>query len=347
MKAILQIKVTRFRTLLLLSSLLCLFAMPLHAKTIKIATVSPDGSSWMRAMRSASKEIEKQTDGRIKFKFYPGGVMGSDKAVMRKIRVGQLQGGAFPGGALMKVAPDSQIYNLPLKFHSFDEIDYVRQRLDQHIIDDFEKGGFISFGLAEGGMAYMMTNNPVRSVADLREQKVWVPNDDPASLNAVETFGITPIPLGIADVLASLQTGLVNTVSTSPIGAIALQWHTQVKYMTDLPLLYFYATLAIDKKVFNKLSAEDQKIVRDIMTATFKEIDKQNRKDNEAAFAALKKQGIEVITPSEEQLQEWRSLARKAEQTYLTKGHISKQIADQLEQLLKAYRSQQASLHAD
>ena len=316
------------------------------AKEIKIATVSPDGSSWMKTMRQAGKDIENATSGRVKFKFYPGGVMGSDKAVLRKIRVGQLHGGAFPGGSLLSYYPDSQIYNLPLKFRSFEEIDYIRAKMDQRIIDGLEKGGFVTFGLGEAGLAYLMSNNPVYSVEDLRQQKVWIPNDDPTSLHAVKAFGVSPIPLGLSDVLASLQTGLVNTVTISPIGAIALQWHTQVKYMTDLPLLYIYALLAVDKKVFDKLAEADQKVVRKIMGEAFLQIDKQNRADNISAFDALTQQGIELIKPDQQQIATWQQTAQIATDKLLSSGQISRESLDLMEQLLNEYRSKHNSADA-
>ncbi len=323
----------------LITSLILLGAPLAQAKVIKIASVSPDGSSWMKTMRKAGKDIEKATEGRVKFKFYPGGVMGSDKAVLRKIRIGQLHGGAFPGGSLMKFYGDSQIYNLPLKFRSFEEVDYVRAKMDQQIMDGLEKGGFVTFGIGEAGLAYMMTNRPVSSVTDLRKQKVWIPNDDPTSLNAVKAFDISPIPLGVSDVLASLQTGLIDSVTISPIGAIALQWHTQVKYMTDLPLLYIYALLAVDKKVFYKLSDQDQKTVRDIMGTAFKQIDKQNRKDNLSAYVALKAQGIEFITPNKDEVNEWRQKSQQAVDKLTSAGQISRESLSTMDTLLNEYRA--------
>ena len=96
-----------------------------QAKTIKIATISPDGLSWMKQLRLAAKDIEKQTEGRVKFKIYPGGVQGDDYTVLRKMRIGQLQGGGFAAGSLTRFYPDLQIYNLPLQFRSFEEVDFI------------------------------------------------------------------------------------------------------------------------------------------------------------------------------------------------------------------------------
>jgi TRAP-type C4-dicarboxylate transport system substrate-binding protein len=295
----------------------------------------------MRQMRASAKIIETKTEKRVSFKFYPGGVMGNDKAVQRKIRIGQLQGGAFPGGSMVSAYPDSQIYNLPLLFRSYEEIDYVRKSLDAEIMAGYEKGGFVTFGLAEGGFAYLMTNN--RAVATpeaLKQQKVWVPNDDPASAKALSTFDVSPIPLAVPDVLASLQTGLIDTVAASPIVTIALQWHTQVKHMTDLPLLYFYATLAIDKKAFGKLSPADQATVREVLVDTFRQIDAQNRKDNVAAFDAMKKQGITVTVPTAQERELWLKKSENAVKSYVDSGYISQAAYDRVLQLLNECRKQ-------
>ncbi|ROS01492.1 TRAP-type C4-dicarboxylate transport system substrate-binding protein [Sinobacterium caligoides] len=313
------------------------------ATTLKIATLSPDGSAWMREMRQAGKDIKQQTDGRVVFKFYPGGVMGSDDAVLRKIRIGQLNGGAMTGGSLSRFAPDSQAYNLPLKFRSFDEVDYVRKRLDPVIEQKIHEGGFVTFGLAEGGLAYTMSKHPIDSVESLRGSKVWIPNDDKGAQQATDAFGVAPIPLQVADVLAGLQTGLVDTVATSPIGAIALQWHTQISTMTDVPMLYFYAVLAIDKKAYKRVSAADQKIVDSVMTAAFKRIDSANRKDNLAAFDALQGQGVKIIELSAEERQRWYKLAADAEQTIIKKGVVSQEMADKVDSLLTEYRGTVAS----
>ena len=223
-------------------SFLLIFTSISNAKTFKIATLAPSGSSWMTHMKTAANDIKKQTDNRVKFKFYPGGVMGDDGAVLKKMRIGQLHGGAMTSGSLAKFFPDLQVYSLPLVFKTFDEVDYVRNHMDKMIIDGLEKNNIITFGLSEGGLAYTMSNNPIKEVKDLRAQKIWVPNNNKPALLALQALGVSPIPLGLGDVLAGLQSNLINTIATSPIGAIALQWHTQVKYITDMPILYIYAT---------------------------------------------------------------------------------------------------------
>ena len=323
--------------------LIVMLAGQAQAMRFKIATLSPEGSVWMEKMRDGAEELARRTDNRVRIKYYPGGVMGDDKAVLRKIRIGQLQGGAFVGGSLSKFYRDNQIYSLPLFFRSFKEIDYVREHLDKRIMDGFEKGGFVTFGIAEGGFAYVMSTVPIRTVEEMRRQKVWIPDNDSMILEAVKAFDITPIPLSIADVRAGLQTGLINTVTTPPIGALALQWHTQIKYLMDEPFLYIYGVLAVDREAFLKISPEDQKIFREIMGRVFKALDRRNREDNIKALETLRKQGIEFIKPSAEALKKWCQDASEVPKRLVETDRLSQEMVDTLENLLKEYRTKESN----
>ena len=321
--------------------LVVMLAGQAQAARFKIATLSPEGSIWMEKMRDGAEELARRTDNRVRIKYYPGGVMGDDKAVLRKIRIGQLQGGAFVGGSLSEFYRDNQIYSLPLFFRSFKEVDYVREHLDKRIMDGFEKGGFVTFGFAEGGFAYVMSTVPIRTVEEMRGQKVWIPDNDSMILEAVKAFDITPIPLSIADVRAGLQTGLINTVTTPPIGALALQWHTQIKYLLDEPFLYIFGVLAVDRDAFLKISPADQKIFREIMGDVFKALDRRNREDNIKALETLGNQGIEFVKPSPEALKKWRQDASEVPKRLVETDRLSQEMVDTLGNLLKEYRTKE------
>jgi TRAP-type C4-dicarboxylate transport system substrate-binding protein len=157
-------------------------------------------------------------------------------------------------------------------------------------------------------------------------------------LEAIKAFDITPIPLSIADVRAGLQTGLINTVTTPPIGALALQWHTQIKYLLDEPFLYIYGVLAVDRKVFKRLSPADQQIFREIMGGVFKALDRLNREDNIKAMETLHKQGIKFIKPSKDALKKWREDASEVPNRLVKAGRLSREMVDTLENFLKEYR---------
>lgn len=312
-----------------IASLLVL-VFPAQAVTLKIATVSPDGTSWMQSIRAGAKEIKEKTQGRVIFKFYPGGVMGSDENVLRKIRIGQLQGGAVTSGSFTDAAPDVGIYGLPYLFSSLEQVDYVRQRMDKALLEKLEAKGFVSFGLAEGGFSYMMSEFPLQTVDDVRKRKVWIPSGNEVGEAVFESANIAPVILPLSDVLTGLQTGLINIVITSPIGAIALQWHTRIQYVVDMPLTYFSALLVVDKKAFNKIKPADREIVRNVMGKKFIEIDQQNRKDNNAARTALTNQGIKFITLPSESTKQWHEIGDKAMLKLEKQNKYSEDIYNQL-----------------
>jgi TRAP-type C4-dicarboxylate transport system substrate-binding protein len=178
-------------------------------------------------------------------------------------------------------------------------------------------------------------------VGDLKERKIWVPDNDKSTVDSVSSFGISPIALPLADVRTGLQSGLIDTVGTSPVGAVVLQWHTEINYITNIPLLYIYAVFAIDKKAFNKISPDDQKIVSENMGQALKELDRLNRQDDVKAIEALKKQGIKFITPSQEQMDEWLATAANASQKMIDAKDLPKAPADKIDALLAQYRENQ------
>ena len=178
----------------------------------------------------------------------------------------------------------------------------------------------------------------VRSVGELRRMKTWVPDDDPIAVELLRSFGVSPIPLNLADVLAGLQTGLINVVAVPPIVAIALQWHTQVKYVTKMPIMYIYSMLALDKKAFTGLSLEDQETSKAVIDRLFNEVDKDSRDDNLTAYKALLAQGIEEIEPSRENLDEWYALADQSVNDLVANGTITSDAVQQFEKHLAEAR---------
>ncbi len=318
--------------------LFLIFNNPVQAVTLKIATLSPDGSFWMQKLREGGDEIAKKTEGRVEFKFYPGGVMGKDKDVLRKIRLRQLQGAAVTGNTLSHIYPDIRLYTLLLKFHGLDEVDYVRQKMDKELMTGLEQNGFVSLGLAEIGMAYIMSIEPVQELDQMRSRKAWVPENNKLALVALEAFSISPIPLPIRDVLMGLQTNMIDIVAGSPIAALALQWHTKVKYVTDLPLSYIFGVLALDQKAFNKIAEQDQVTVRSVMDRIIKEVDQQNRQDNLKAKDAMIKQGIQFLEPTKKAAEELRKISIIANEKLVKDGNLSADTVKELNKHLADYR---------
>jgi TRAP-type transport system periplasmic protein len=309
-----------------------------HAVELKIATVAPEGSPWMRDMRQGAEEIRVRTEGRVVLRLYGGGVMGNEKSVFRKIRVGQLHGGAFTSGGLAEVYPDARLYGLPLVFRSAEELDFVRARMDDKLMAALEDAGFVNFGFAGAGFANIMSGVPIRTLGDLRGQKIWVPEGDAVSYTIMEALGLSPVSLPITDVMTGLQTGLINIVGTSPMGAIAFQWHTRIKFVTDTPLAYLYATLVIDRRVFSRISPADQQVVREVMERIYGEFDRQNRIENSAAAQALVQQGLVFLEAPRQEVDNWRQTAMPVIQRLGDQGAFSPVLLEKIQVYLAEFR---------
>ena len=330
----------QLKTRLLLTLSALLFSMPAMALTLKIATVTPEGSQWMKDMRSSANEIKERTEGRVKIKYYGGGIKGDDAKVLAQIRIGQLQGGAFTPSALAAIYPDLNIYGMPLVFNSAEEAAYVRGHLDSRLQRGLEDAGFVNFGFAAGGFANLTSNEPVKSLADMKGKRVWVPEGDAMSRASMQALSLMPVTLPLTDVLTGLQTGLIDIVAIPPIVALLMQWHTKVKFVSELPLVYTFGFMAIDKRAFDKISTQDQAIVREVMGATYRKFDKANLVDNKGAFDALINSGIELIEFGEEEFAEVRSVLLKSNRQLGEKGEFSLTLYDEMMRHIEEYRSE-------
>ncbi len=323
------------------------FGVNANAATLKIATVTPEGSQWMQDMRASAAEIKERTNGRVQIKYYGGGVMGNDTKVLGRIRIGALQGGAFTPSALTNQYPNLNLYGLPLVFETEEEAAYVRERMDEQLRAGLEDAGFVSFGFAAGGFAVVLSNTPVASLEDLKGKRVWVPEGDRISYASMEALDLSPVTLPLTDVLTGLQTGLIDIVAISPIGALVLQWHTKVKYMTELPLAYTLGFMAIDQKAFSRLTSNDQKIVREVMTRTYKNFDRQNLVDNRDARETLLKQKIELVEFDQEEIEDIREIVAKSNRELGEDGRFSLALYEQMLDYVSEYRQSQARANGD
>ena len=309
---------------------------------IKIATLAPENTQLMKDFRAGAAEIKERTDGRVIIKFYAGGVQGTESKVLRKIQIGQLHGGTFSPTDFQKQYADINIYGLPFVFESEAEVDYVRERLDGTLKAGIEETGFVTFGFASAGFAIILSNEPVRSHADLKNKKVWLPEGDLISYEAMKAVQLSPVALPLTDVLTGLQTGLVDIVAIPPVVALALQWHTKVKYITRTPVLYVMGFMAIRNSVFEKLSADDQAVVTDVFSRIYANIDAGSEKENQAATQALINVGLKDIQPTPGEFEALREQMVDTNRAMANQGLFSIEILEQMQGYIAEYRSSHA-----
>jgi TRAP-type C4-dicarboxylate transport system substrate-binding protein len=307
--------------------------------TIKFATVAPEGSTWMNVMKEYDQAIRKESNGRLGFKMYAGGVQGDEKDVLRKVKLGQLQSAGITGVGMTGIAPKVRILDSPFLFKSYDEADLIMNSFDAEFEKAFEEGGFVNLGWAEVGFIYIFTNTPVQSAADLRNVKMWMWEGDPIAEAAFKAMNVNPISLSITDVLTSLQTKLVDGVYTSPLAAIALQWFTRVKYMLNAPLADASGAVVISKKRFDELPPDLKEILVRNGKKMMRKLTLQSREDNAKSLDIMKKNGVTIVEPSSPQaMKEYEEIGRKA-RILLTGKLFSEELLKRVEAKLAEYRA--------
>lgn len=274
-----------------------------NAVDIKIATLVPNQSQWMQDMRAAGKVIEERTEGRVKLKFYGGGTQGTEDKVLQKIKIGQLHGGTFSATDFMKDYGAINIYGLPFVFESWEEMRYVRDKMDTKLESGFADLNFVTFGIA-GSFSVVLSNEPISRYEDMKGKKVWLPQGDFVSYEAMRRLQLSPVALPVTDVLTGLQTGLLDIAAIPPEVAVALQWHTRVKYVTDMPVAFGISFLAISKRVFDKLTPDDQAVVAEVLSGVYRKLDEQAPAESDNAMTALVNIGIKNVQPEDGQFQE-------------------------------------------
>jgi TRAP-type C4-dicarboxylate transport system substrate-binding protein len=309
------------------------------AKTlqIKIATLAPEGSSWIKIFHSIDDEVRTKTDKQVGFRFYPGGVLGDEKDMLRKMYIGQIHGAALTSAGLSAIYSEMDVFQIPFLFGSHDEVDYVLEEMNAFFKKGLAENGYILLGWSEGGFVRLMSTVPVATLDDLRKVKVWTWEGSPMTKAIFDQANVSAIPLTVPDVLVGLQTGLVDVVYAPPSGAISLQWFTKIKYMTDVNLIYLIGGLVMQKKVFNKISPDHQKILLETCRRRMNELKTTIRKENREAIQVMVKHGVKIITPTAEQVAEFKNVSDQAMQRLEGKS-FSKKIRDEVTAKIEAYR---------
>lgn len=283
-----------------------------HAVTeIKIAILAPEGSTWHKVITAWDKELSAKTQGRVTFKIYPGGTMGDEQDIVRKMRINQVHAAGFTGLGLGIINPAVRVLELPMLVSSYSEADAVTKKIQPKLEAGFDKKGFVLLGWAETGFVNVFSNKPIATLKDMGGMKMWVWEGDPLVAEMYKDFKIVPIPLPITDVLTSLQTKMIDAVYAPPLGAIALQWFTAVKYMTDLKLADSTGGILITKQALGSLSPADQLLLRETGRKYAAELVRQTRADNEKSYSTIAKAGIKTVAVPPEEVEKIRQTSRE------------------------------------
>jgi TRAP-type C4-dicarboxylate transport system substrate-binding protein len=279
---------------------------------LKIATLAPEGSTWMTLMHELDERVREETGGEVGFKFYGGGVQGDERIVLRKMRNGQLHGGGFTGNGLGIIAPSLRVLEVPFLLETEDEIDALYEELGDELEAALEDGGHVLLGWAEVGFVHLFTREPVRNLDDLRRTKMWLWEGDPLPEAFFAEAHVAPVSLAITDVYTSLQTGLVDGVYCSPYACVVLQWHTQVGAMSRVPITHAIGAVIVSKRAWDRISDESKATVRAIAADVFERLKQSSRADNRQAKRDIEAAGLEIVDIPADAMAEFREIGERA-----------------------------------
>ena len=305
--------------------------------TIKIATLAPEGSTYIRALNELNTELKQKTNNDVRLRIYPGGVLGDEKDMHRKMHVGQIHGAVLTAAGLSGIFSEMDVFQIPFLFEGYDEVDFVEKKMDAFFKKGLKDKGYILLGWSEGGFIRLLSTHPIASLEDLRKAKVWTWEEAPMATAIFDEAGISAIPLSLPDVLVGLQTGLVEVVYAPPAGAISLQWFTKTKYMTEVPLMYLIGGIVLRINVFNKLSADHRQVLMELCTKHFDRLKLAIRQENKEAIKVMAKHGVKLIYPSEEQIEDFKRISKNAMINQTGKSFSAK-VRNEIITYLEAYR---------
>jgi TRAP-type transport system periplasmic protein len=286
----------RIVALVVLSALFLPVSASAKDVVLKVATLAPEGSTWWKIMKEGDKRLKEATQGRVSIRLYAGGVAGDEPDVVRKMRVGQLHGGAITSVGLSEIQPAALVLQAPGLASSWAELDGAREALRTDIEKLLADKGYIVLMWGDVGFNRFFSNAPVKGPTDLKSTKPWCWTQDGVYQALYSTLGVTPVPLGVPDVLPGLQTGLLDAFSTPPLAAVSLQWFSKAKYMLDMPVNVTLGAIVLTTKSLELLSPEDRATVARIGKELTPVMADAVRADNDKSLEAIKKSGV-IFTP--------------------------------------------------
>ena len=299
-----------FRKLLFAGFIFCLMSQLIWAKKIvvKMATLAPEGTEWHGLLVELGQQWKVVTDGDVRLRIYPGGVVGDERDMIRKMRIGQIHGAAISNEGMTEINPYFTTFYMPMMYQSYDEVDFVRDRLSNELLNKTEENGFKILTMVDVGWAYWFSTEPIYTPDDLKNNKIFIWAGDYKSAQLYEKHGYQPVPLAMTDVLSGLQTGLITSLGFNPLYALAQQLFGIADNMLDMKWGNLTAAIIIDLKTWNKIKPEYQESMLSVAKSIGDGFQQKNRYDSDKSVEVMKKYGLKVNTPTPEQVKIWDEL---------------------------------------
>ena len=281
-----------------------------EAVTFRIASLAPAGSSWMKVLNAWKKTLEAETNGRLTVRFYPGGSQGDERDFVRKMRVGQLDGGIVTMTGMSMLVRPMVILVLPNFLDTYEKLDRVRTKMASQFEKMFDQEGFMLVAWGDAGKTRLFSQKPIERPSDIKSMRPWMWKDDLVFIEFYDVVGANGVRLGVNEVYPALQTKMVDVVTSSALTAVALQWYTRVKYMTGHNSAIIAGGVVMRKEKVDELPAD----LKEAFLRTAKRAEtllhKSIRRDDQKAYDVVVKKGI-IPTDTSKYKAEWDAAAKQ------------------------------------
>jgi TRAP-type C4-dicarboxylate transport system substrate-binding protein len=276
---------------------------------IKMGTLAPDGSPWYQVLQEMGQRWRQISGGTVKLIVYPGGALGDEPDLVNKMRIGQIQAVALSGAGMSDIEPGVSCLQIPMMFASYDELDYVRDRMAPRLEKMIEARGFIVLNWGDAGWVHFFTRAPVTHLDDMRQMKLftWAGNNE--TLELWKANGFRPVPLAATDILTGLQTGLIEAVPTTPLYALLNQSFGIAKYMNDVKWAPLIGATLISKKAWDSLPQSERAQMYQAARDSGQGLRGGIRKMGDDAVATMQKRKLTVVHADGAVVAEWRKEA--------------------------------------
>jgi len=305
---------------------------------IKLATLAPEGSTWHKGLVKMGEQWKEATNGEVQLKIYAGGVTGNETVMLRKMRIGQLHAAAITNLGLLEIDPSSQALNTPMLIMNYDELDHVMETMRPVFEKRIEDKDYVVLAWSDAGWARLFSKTPLTDPTDAGKLKIFSWEGDPGAVEMFKSAGFNPVVVAATDILPSLQSGLIDSFPTTPLGALAFQWFGLAPNMLDVPWAPLVGATVITKQAWETIPEQHRGKLREISRTTGAELKATIRKQDDKAIEVMKKYGLKVNTPTPAQRAEWEKLAA-ASHPIMRDKVAGPEAFDQVKSLVEEYRA--------
>jgi TRAP-type transport system periplasmic protein len=304
---------------------------------IKLGTLAPQGSTWHQLLTSMAQDISKTSNGKVELKIYAGGTQGNEGEMIRKMSIGQLHAASITAIGLHEITPEPQAEDAPFMIDSYEEYDYVHEKIRGKLEDAIARRNFQVLHWGEVGFVYLFSTHPYRTPADFGKGKVFTWNGDPGAEAAWKAAGFHPVVLSSTDLVPSLTSGMINIVAQSPLYAYTTNLYSRANNMLNMHWGFLTGATVVRKDTWEKIPADLRQKVLEIAEDYGKRTRDDIRKQNDDAIAHMKKRGLNVVQPAS--VEEWQKAGEEANEVVRGKV-VPAEIYDEVKKYRDEYRAQ-------